>query len=95
MTVDPQVVVIAVVALVLGGLYGGAQLLKTIGLEHTSASVSGFLTGAYVVLTPLLAAGLLRERIPRARLEVVAGTGHLFFIERPEQTLRLLGDFLA
>ena len=51
-------------ALVPGGLYGGAQLLQTIGLEHTSASVSGFLTGAYVVLTPLIAAWLLRERIP-------------------------------
>ena len=50
----------------LGGLYGVAQILQTIGLVHTDASVSGFITGTYVVLTPLLSALLLRERIPRA-----------------------------
>jgi len=50
--------------LVLGGLYGVAQLLQTVGLGHTEASVSGFITGMYVVATPLLAGWLLRERIP-------------------------------
>ena len=42
-----------------GGLYGVAQILQTAGLAHTPASVSGFITGMYVVLTPLLAAPLL------------------------------------
>ncbi|MBO9520309.1 MAG: DMT family transporter [Nocardioidaceae bacterium] len=50
-------------ALVLGALYGGAQILQTIGLAHTAASVSGFVTGMYVVFTPLLAAAILRTRI--------------------------------
>jgi len=50
-------------ALVLGGLYGVAQILQTVGLGHTAASVSGFVTGMYVVLTPLLAAAILRTRI--------------------------------
>lgn len=50
-------------ALVLGGLYGVAQILQTTGLAHTSASVSGFVTGMYVVFTPLLAALVLRTRI--------------------------------
>ncbi len=49
----------------LGGLYGLAQILQTIGLAHTDASVSGFVTGTYVVLTPLLSALVLRERVPR------------------------------
>jgi drug/metabolite transporter (DMT)-like permease len=49
-------------ALVLGALYGGAQILQTIGLAHTPASVSGFITGMYVVCTPLLAAAILRTR---------------------------------
>jgi drug/metabolite transporter (DMT)-like permease len=49
-------------ALVLGSLYGGAQILQTIGLAHTPASVSGFITGMYVVCTPLLAAAILRTR---------------------------------
>jgi drug/metabolite transporter (DMT)-like permease len=47
----------------LGLVYGGAQLLQTVGLQTTSASVSGFVTGMYVVFTPLLAAVLLRARI--------------------------------
>ena len=50
-------------AVVLGGVYGVAQVLQTAGLAHTPASVSGFITGMYVVLTPLLAAVLLRTRI--------------------------------
>ena len=50
-------------AAVLGGLYAVAQVLQTIGLVHTPASVSGFITGLYVVCTPLLAAVLLRHRI--------------------------------
>ena len=50
-------------AVVLGLLYGIAQILQTAGLAHTPASVSGFITGMYVVCTPLLAALILRTRI--------------------------------
>ena len=48
---------------VLGVLYGFAQVLQTMGLQHTDASVSGFITGTYVVLTPLLAAVVLRDHV--------------------------------
>jgi drug/metabolite transporter (DMT)-like permease len=48
---------------VLGLLYGVAQLLQTVGLAHTAASISGFLTGLYVVATPLLAALILKSKI--------------------------------
>ena len=51
---------------VLGLLYGGAQLLQTVGLSLTAASVSGFVTGLYVVLTPLLGALVLRSRMTAA-----------------------------
>ena len=37
---------------------------------------------------------VLDERIPGSRLEVVAGARHLFFLERPEETLRVLDEFL-
>jgi drug/metabolite transporter (DMT)-like permease len=47
----------------LGLLYGVAQLLQTIGLAHTAASISGFLTGLYVVATPLLAGLILKSKI--------------------------------
>jgi drug/metabolite transporter (DMT)-like permease len=50
-------------ALALGCVYGVAQILQTAGLAHTPASVSGFITGMYVVFTPLLAALLLHSRI--------------------------------
>ncbi len=50
-------------AVVLGLLYGFGQILQTAGLAHTPASVSGFITGLYVVATPLFAAVLLRTRI--------------------------------
>ena len=50
-------------AVVLGVLYALAQILQTAGLAHTPASVSGFITGMYVVCTPLLAALVLHTRI--------------------------------
>jgi drug/metabolite transporter (DMT)-like permease len=52
-------------AVVLGSLYGVAQILQTAGLARTPASVSGFITGMYVVATPVLAAVLLRTRVTR------------------------------
>ena len=50
-------------AVVLGCLYGVAQILQTAGLAQTPASVSGFITGMYVVATPVFAALILRTRI--------------------------------
>jgi drug/metabolite transporter (DMT)-like permease len=50
-------------ALVLGCLYGVAQILQTAGLAQTPASVSGFITGMYVVATPVFAALILHTRI--------------------------------
>lgn len=50
-------------ALLLGAVYGVAQILQTAGLAHTPATVSGFITGLYVVCTPVIAALLLRTRV--------------------------------
>lgn len=62
----------------LGVLFGTAQLVQTWGLARTSASVSGFVTGMYVVVTPLLAGLLLRQRVPGAvRAAVVLATAGL------------------
>lgn len=57
---------------VLGVLYGAGQLVQTQGLTTTPASISGFITGMYVVLTPLCAAVLLRTPIG-ARVWVAVG----------------------
>src|ERR1044072_6102451 len=43
-----------------GGLLGAGYALQTAGLERTSVSSTGFITGMYVVLTPLIALALFR-----------------------------------
>ena len=66
----------------LGGIVTGAflyagYLLQTLGLHHTTPAMSGFITGLYIVLVPLLA-GVVFRRMPRP-LEwtgvVLAGVG--------------------
>ncbi|MCU1691946.1 MAG: Threonine/homoserine efflux transporter RhtA [Frankiales bacterium] len=57
--------------LLLGLVYGAAQVLQTTGIQTTSASVSGFLTGMYVVFTPVLGAVLLRARVTRVTVFAV------------------------
>lgn len=49
--------------LLLGVLYGLGQLLQTWGLALIAPSVSGFVTGTYVIFTPILATILLRQRM--------------------------------
>ncbi len=46
-----------------GFLLGLSYVLQTIGLQTTSAAVSGFITGLFVVLTPFLAWLLFREKL--------------------------------
>src|SRR6187397_2955726 len=47
----------------LGLLLAGGYALQTAGLQRTTVSSTGFITGMYVVLTPLLALALFRARI--------------------------------
>jgi drug/metabolite transporter (DMT)-like permease len=67
--------------LLLGLALGTGYLLQTLGLQTTSAAVSGFITGMFVVLTPLGAAVLLRQAPDRsAWLAVVLATVGLGFL---------------
>ena len=50
--------------LVLGVLLAAGFGLQTAGLERTTVSSTGFITGLYVLLTPLFALALFRVRIP-------------------------------
>ena len=50
---------------ILGIALGSGYILQTYGLLSASAAVSGFITGMFVVLTPVLAWALLRQRINR------------------------------
>jgi drug/metabolite transporter (DMT)-like permease len=59
-------------AALLGLLLAAGYALQTAGLERTTVSSTGFVTGMYVVLTPLIALGLFRTRIPAAAWAGVA-----------------------
>jgi len=50
----------------LGLVLGGGYVLQTVGLKYASATVAGFITGLFVVFTPIVAYVLLRTRIERA-----------------------------
>ena len=61
-----------------GALLGAGYVLQTLGLERTSVSSAGFVTGMYVVLTPLLALACFRLRVaPAAWVGVVLATAGL------------------
>ena len=59
-------------ATLLGGLLALGYALQTAGLDRTSVSSTGFITGLYVVFTPLFAYALFRIRVARV---VVVGVG--------------------
>jgi drug/metabolite transporter (DMT)-like permease len=46
-----------------GFFLGTGYIFQTLGLARTGAAITGFVTGLYVVLTPLIAALFLKERI--------------------------------
>jgi drug/metabolite transporter (DMT)-like permease len=49
---------------VMGVFLTGGYVFQTLGLEETTASNTGFITGLFVVLTPVLGAIFLRQRLP-------------------------------
>jgi drug/metabolite transporter (DMT)-like permease len=62
--IRPQVVKLFTKDLLLRGFgaglfLGGGYILQTVGLANTGAAITGFVTGLYVILTPLFAAVIL------------------------------------
>jgi drug/metabolite transporter (DMT)-like permease len=51
-------------AAVMGVFLAGGYIFQTLGMEQTTASNAGFITGLFVVLTPVLGAVVLRQRLP-------------------------------
>jgi drug/metabolite transporter (DMT)-like permease len=75
------------------GLGGGAvaglflwlgYILQTVGLKYTTAGNSGFLTGLYIVLVPLISAAALRKR-PTGRevVGIAIATGGMVVMTLP------------
>ena len=48
-----------------GVFLGFGYITQTLGLERTGAAITGFITGLYVVFTPILASIILKEKITR------------------------------
>jgi drug/metabolite transporter (DMT)-like permease len=86
---------------VLGLLLAAGYALQTAGLERTTVSATGFITGLYVVLTPVLAFALFRVRTGRlVWAGVVLATAGLALLSgvqagSPEGDLLVLGGAAA
>jgi drug/metabolite transporter (DMT)-like permease len=52
---------------VMGVFLAGGYIFQTLGLEQTTASNTGFITGLFVVLTPVLGAVFCSSASPRWR----------------------------
>ena len=59
----------------LGLLLGVGFLLQTTGLQHTSAGMSGFLTGSSVVMVPIVASVVFESPVNRSGWVAVALSG--------------------
>jgi drug/metabolite transporter (DMT)-like permease len=57
---------------ILGVLLFAGYAFQTVGLQHTAASTAGFITGMFVVFTPVLSAAILRRRPGPAAVAGVA-----------------------
>ena len=47
----------------IGTALGLGYIFQTLGLERTTPAITGFITGLYVVLTPLIGAFILKEKL--------------------------------
>ena len=71
------------------------HLFQTVGLKYTTASHAGFITGLYVVFTPIFAWMFLRERISvKIILAVIISTFGLYLLSNYEGKPNI-GDFLT
>lgn len=75
--IRPGVIKLFTKDLVLRGLAGGVFLgfgyiFQTLGLARSGAAITGFVTGLYIVLTPLFASIILRQRVSKFTWTCVA-----------------------
>jgi len=81
---------------VMGAFLTAGYVLQTLGLEHTTPSNAGFITGLFVVLTPLLGAAFLRQRAGRVAWAAAAASAlGLFLLSGAGGGLRWEGDGLV
>ena len=68
---------------IIGGFLAAGYIFQTLGLTMTTVAKTGFITGLYSVFTPLIAAGILRDRVSKIQwgsvLLAAVGLGFLAF----------------
>jgi drug/metabolite transporter (DMT)-like permease len=69
--IKPQVIKLMnkeliVKGLIIGMALGSGYIFQTLGLDRTTPAITGFITGLYVVITPLFAFIFLKERLTMA-----------------------------
>ena len=80
----------------MGAFLAAGYLLQTFGLEATSASSAGFITGLFVVITPLLGALVFRQPVPRiAWAAAGVSAAGLFLLSGGGTSFTLRGDGLV
>ena len=82
--------------LLMGGFLCAGYVFQTLGLEHTSASSAGFITGLMVVFTPILGAVFLAQELPAvAWAAAVVSAAGLYLLSGAGGGLELRGDGLV
>jgi drug/metabolite transporter (DMT)-like permease len=81
--------------LLMGAFLTAGYIFQTLGLEETTASNAGFITGLFVVFTPLLGALVLRERVPGIGWAAAAVSALGLFLLSGAGELNLRGDGLV
>ena len=79
----------------MGVFLTAGYVFQTLGLEATSASNAGFITGLMVVLTPLLGAALLSQRVGRLGWAAAAVSALGLYLLSGSAGLNLRGDGLV
>jgi drug/metabolite transporter (DMT)-like permease len=82
--------------LAMGAFLTLGYVFQTLGLERTTASNAGFITGLFVVFTPLLGALVLRQRVTRLGWAAAAtSAAGLYLLSGLDEGLDLRGDGLV
>src|SRR5947209_18513698 len=82
--------------LAMGAFLTIGYICQTLGLEHTTPSDAGFITGLFVVLTPVLGALFLRQRISGLAWAAAAASAlGLYLLSGAGADFTLRGDGLV
>jgi drug/metabolite transporter (DMT)-like permease len=81
--------------LIIGAFLTAGYIFQTVGLQYTTATNAGFITGLFVVLTPVFGAIFLRQHVGRVVWLAAAASAVGVYLLSGAQGGNLLGDALV